>query len=268
MKGALLDFFKGMAIGIGAIAPGVSGGAIAVIFGIYENLTRAIGNIFKDFKKKLVYLTPIGLGAVLGVIIFSNIFNYLFDNYNIQVRYLFVGLIIGTFPYLFKTANRKGFKFIYIIPLLITFTISIIFAIYEDTLINSMPHGDPSIIQLIIYGIIVGIGTVIPGLSSSVMLIYINAYDYVLKATASLDISALIPMGIGFVLCFFLLSKMIAFLFDRSYGLMYYTILGFVLGSILPIFPGFDLSIKYLISGIILIAGFLFSYNLSKFSRD
>ena len=86
MKRALSNFFKGMVIGIGAIAPGVSGGAIAVILGIYEDLTRAIGNIFKDFTKKVKYLMPVGLGLALGVIIFSNIFNYLFENYNVQVR--------------------------------------------------------------------------------------------------------------------------------------------------------------------------------------
>ena len=268
MKKALTDFFTGMAIGIGAIAPGVSGGAIAVIFGIYENLTRTIGNLFHNFGRKITYLTPIGLGAILGVLIFSNVFKYLFENYNIQVRYLFVGLMLGTFPSLFRTANRKGFKWVYIVPFLITLIISIVFSIYEDVIINSIGHGEPGIIQLILYGIIIGIGTVIPGLSSSVMLIYINAYDFVLKATASLDFSVLLPMGIGFVLCFFLLSKIISFMFDRIYGLVYYTILGFVLGSIVPIFPGFHFNMEYLISCIILIAGLLLSYNLSKFARE
>jgi len=268
MKNYLLDFFKGMVIGIGAIAPGVSGGAIAVIFGVYENLTRAIGNIFNDFWRKVTYLAPIGLGAGLGILVFSNIFKYLFENYNTQVRYLFVGLMAGTFPSLFKTANREGFRWMYVVPLLISLSISIIFSIYEDTIINTIPHDEPDLIQLIIYGIIVAIGTVIPGLSSSVMLIYINAYDFVLEAMATLDFSALIPMGIGFVLCFFVLFKIISFMFDRAYGLTYYTILGFVLGSIIPIFPGFNFNMEYIISGIILLAGFFLSYNLSKFARE
>lgn len=268
MKRVLSNFFKGMVIGIGAIAPGVSGGAIAVILGIYEELIRAIGNIFKDFINKVKYLAPVGLGLILGVIIFSNVFNYLFENYNVQVRYLFIGLMAGTFPSLFKTANKKGFKCIYMVPFLITFIVSVTFTLLDDTIVNKGTEEEASILQLVFYGIIVGIGSVIPGVSSSVILIYLNAYDYVLEAVATLHISALIPMGIGFVLCFLVLSKIISFMFDRLYGLTYYTILGFVLGSIILLFPGFQFKLEYLISVIILITGFFLSFNLSKFARE
>lgn len=269
MKRALSAFLKGIVIGIGAIAPGVSGGAIAVILGIYEDLTRAIGNIFKDFTKKVKYLMPVGLGLALGVIIFSNIFNYLFENYNVQVRYLFIGLMLGTFPSLFKTANKRGFQWIYIVPFLLSFIISVAFGIAEDDgIIDADTDEEPGLMELILYGAIVGIGSVVPGMSASVILIYLNAYNFTLKAMATLDLSALIPMGIGFVLCFLGLSKIISFMFEKAYGLTYYMIIGFVLGSIVPIFPGFRFNVEYLLSALILIIGFFLSFNLSKFARE
>lgn len=264
----LLKLLKGLVIGAGAIAPGVSGGALAVIFGMYENLTHAIANIFKDFKNKFAYLLPIGLGGIIGILVFSNVFKYLFENYNVQIRYLFIGLMIGTFPSLFKIANKNGFKKSYIVSFAIALAITIMFVLLENTVIDVIPNEDPGLLEFILYGMIVGIGTVIPGVSSSVMLMYIDAYDIVLEATATVNLRLLIPIGIGFVLCFFLLTKVISFLFDRLYGYTYFAILGFVLGSILPIFPGFAMSSEYFVSVIIMVVGFYASYRLSKHEKE
>ena len=106
----LSSFIKGMLIGIGAIAPGVSGGAIAVIFGIYERITDAIAGVFKNFRNNVIFFFPIALGGGVGVLAFSRIMDYLFLNYDVQVKYLFIGLMIGTLPAVFKQANRKGFR--------------------------------------------------------------------------------------------------------------------------------------------------------------
>lgn len=268
MKNILLDFFKGIAIGTGAIAPGVSGGALAVIFGIYEKITYAIGNILRDFKKNFLYLMPIGLGSVVGVLVFSNVFKYLFEHYNSEIRYLFIGLMVGTFPSLFKTANKKGFKKSYIIIFIIAFLITTLFSFMENGGIGSVSSSSPSIIQLIFYGIVVGVGTIIPGVSSSVILIYIGVYDMVLDAVASLNIPFLIPLGIGFVLCFLLLSKVISLLFLKAYGFTHYGILGFVVGSIIPIFPGFAFQIRYILDVLILIVSMFISYRLTKLAKN
>ena len=261
------NFFKGLAIGIGAIAPGVSGGSLAVIFGIYENLTHAIANIFKNFKEKVVYLLPIGLGSIIGILVFSNIMEYLFKYYNVEVRYLFIGLMIGTFPFLFKTANKNGFKGRYLIPFILALFITILFTFLENTIINFIPKGETGIIHLVMYGVIVGVGTIVPGVSSSIILMYIGAYDIVLSAIASMNIPFLIPMGIGFMLSFLVLAKVLSLLFQYAYGLIYYTILGFVIGSIAGIFPGVEFSFQYLISFIFMIIGFYLSFSLSKKTR-
>ncbi|RBP41617.1 DUF368 domain-containing protein [Garciella nitratireducens] len=263
----LSDFLKGLAIGVGAIAPGVSGGALAVIFGIYENLTYAIGNIFKDFKKKIFYLFPIGLGGIAGILIFSNMLEYLFKNYNIEIRYLFIGLMIGTFPSLLKLANKNGFKKNYTISFFIALSSTILFTLLEDTMINIVSKEVPGVLDLIIYGVIVGFGTIVPGVSSSVILMYIGAYNTLLKAIASVNIPLLIPVGIGFVLSFLVLAKVISFLFQYAYGYTYYAVLGFVIGSIVPIFPGVQFHFRYFISFIIMVIGFFISFLLSKYEK-
>ncbi len=264
----LFDFLKGLAIGIGAIAPGVSGGALAVIFGIYENLTYAIANIFKNFKRKALYLLPIGLGGIVGVLVFSNIMEYLFQHYNIEVRYLFIGLMVGTFVSLFRTANKNGFKKKYMISFLIALFSTILFTFLEDSIMNIVSEDTPGILELIIYGVIVGFGTIVPGVSSSVILMYIGAYNTLLRAIASVNIPLLIPIGIGFVLSFLVLAKVISFLFQYAYGYTYYAVLGFVIGSIVPIFPGIGFSVQYLISFVVMVIGFLISFSLSKYEKE
>lgn len=264
----LSNFLKGIVIGAAAIMPGVSGGALAVIFGIYEKLTRIVSNIFKNFKSNILYIMPIGLGVVIGIFALSNVLQYFYQSYNIEIRYLFIGLMMGTFPSLFKIANKKGFNKKYIISFLVALSMTIVLAIMEGSSIFGLSRVNPTILDLIIYGVIVGLGTVIPGISSSVMLIYINAYDIVLEAVASIDLALLIPMGIGFLLCALILTNIISRLFDKAYGWTYYAILGFVIGSMLPIFPGFKWNSKYIVSIIIAILGFCTTFYLSRLSDE
>ena len=115
----LLDFFKGIAIGAGAILPGISSGVLCVVFGIYESLLNCALNFFKNIKFNLKLLFPIGLGAFVGVVLFGNILKYIFYAYPIQTKSIFVGLIIGSIPELLKEAKSKnGFKLQYLAYLL------------------------------------------------------------------------------------------------------------------------------------------------------
>ncbi len=101
----IIGFLKGLAMGAGAIAPGVSGGALAVIFGLYDKLANFIAHLSKNFKENLLYFLPVGLGGVAGILVFSRLIEYLFNFYEIEVRYAFVGLMLGTLPSVVKQAN-------------------------------------------------------------------------------------------------------------------------------------------------------------------
>jgi len=264
----LSGFVKGLLIGIGAVAPGVSGGALAVIFGLYEKITDAIADVFKDFKKNALFFFPIALGGGVGVLAFSRIMKFLFQYYDVQVKYLFIGLMIGTLPSVFKEANKKGFRKIYIIPCIIAFGVTLLAIALENSGINIIPEASPGILQLAVYGAIIGIGTIVPGISASFVLMYLGAYEIVLEGLANIDVTVLIPVATGFIVSIILFAKLVSHLFRRFYGYTYYAVLGFVIGSIIAIFPGIAFDFRYLISMSFFLIGLYLSFSLSKYSKN
>ncbi|UJF15744.1 DUF368 domain-containing protein [Jeotgalibaca sp. MA1X17-3] len=267
-----MEFFKniikGLFIGAGAIAPGVSGGVLAVIMGVYEKMTTSLSNLFIDFKKSFLYLLPLGMGGVAGIFFFSNIMEYLFIHFNIEVRFGFIGLMIGTFPSLLRTANKKGFKKSYLFLFILTLGMTILFSVLEGRIAGGTGRGGDSFFHFLLYGAVVGLGSIVPGLSSSVMLIYLGAYEELLSAISTIDIKLLVPIGIGFVLSFLVIAKALSYLFEKAYGLVYYLILGFVVGSIIPIFPGFSFERPYLIGFLLMIIGIIGVVYLSEFEEN
>ena len=126
------SFFQGILIGAGAILPGISSGVLCVIFGIYENLLNCVLNFFKNIKENFKYLFPIGLGTFIGIVLFGNILKYLFFAYPIQIKFIFIGLILGSIPALIKTCTSKAkFKPSYLIFTFITLLFGIFLVILE-----------------------------------------------------------------------------------------------------------------------------------------
>lgn len=264
----LWDLVKGIIIGMGAVAPGVSGGTFAVILGVYDKLTDAIANIFINFKKKLVTLFPLGIGIGIGVLLFSRVMKYLFEYHEFQVKFLFIGLMVGTLPSVFNAANKKGFRRLYLIPFLLTFSIAIIFMILEKSVIDVIPEANPSLLALVTYGVIIGFGTIVPGVSSSFILMYIGAYEILLDGIVGLDFMVLIPVGLGFGLSILLFAKIIFYLFKRFYGYTYYTVLGLVMGSILTIVPVVSFNQDLLLGIGLCVIGMGLSYSFSRDKND
>ena len=101
------NIFKGVVLGAGAILPGISSGVLCVIFGIYEKLLDSILYFFKDIKKNFRFLSPIFIGVFIGVLLFSNVLQYLLNTFHIQTNSIFIGLILGTIPTLLNTLNNE-----------------------------------------------------------------------------------------------------------------------------------------------------------------
>jgi putative membrane protein len=179
----------GTIIGGGMILPGVSGGVLAVILGIYESMLDALANFFKDIKKNLLFLGPLLLGIIIGVIIFGKVLYILFDKYPVEAKYVFMGLIIGGIPILFKEVEVKGHKKINIPVMIIAFMIAIaLFVLGKDTLnidfSSNIDGGILSFALLFLTGVIFISGKLIPGISSSVMLMLIGMYQFFLNILA------------------------------------------------------------------------------------
>jgi len=263
-----MDFFKnilkGLIIGIGAVAPGVSGGTFAVILGIYDKLTDAIANFYKNFKKKMIFLIPLGIGVVIGILGFSKIMKYLFEFHEAQVKFLFIGLMVGTLPSVFREANKKGFKSIYIVPCVVTFSMTVFAMMIESTAVILSQGEAPNTMIRGLYGVIIGIGTIVPGISSSFMLMYVGGYEYLLDGIVNFDIPFMIPVVMGFGLSILLFAKIISILFKKLYGYTYYSILGFVIGSILTILPPVTVGSELVVGLALCAVGFVASFRLNK----
>ena len=199
--------------------------------------------------------------------IFSRIIEYLFNFHEVEVRYAFVGLMLGTLPSVVRQANRKGYKNKYLIPFFLTLFLTLVVTFMESSSVDiiSKVHATP--LHLIIYGSIIGFGTIIPGISASIILMYLGAYPEVIGAISNLELLKIIYLGIGFVLSVLLFAKMISALFQKAYSPTYYAILGLVLGSIISVFLGFYMNFEYLLNCIILIAGFMLAYSLSLYTN-
>ena len=233
-----LNMIKGIFIGAGAIVPGVSSGVLCVIFGIYEKLLDAVLNFFKDIKHNIKFLFPIALGVGIGVLLFSNILNYFLYEFPVQTKSIFIGLILGTIPSLIKEVNEKEtFKPQNVVYLLIALAIGMITVIVENQ-INIVSNGNKmSIMYLVMSGAIMSIGIVVPGVSSTIILMLLGVYSVYLQSVANLYLPVLIPLGIGLVLGSIIVMKITKKLLETHYGKTFYSIIGFTIGSVFVLLP-------------------------------
>lgn len=254
----LQNFIIGIFIGCGAIIPGISSGVFCVIFGIYEKLIDSVLNFFKFSKKNFCFLFPIVLGIIIGVLIFSRFLNYLLVRFPIQTNSIFIGLILGCIPSLFKELNKKfNFKYKYFLYSLISFILGILLVFFEKIYVNNLDYQSYSFFYLMLSGFLMSVGIVIPGISSTIILMLLNVYQIYLSSISSLNFSVLVPMGIGIISGSYILMKTTNFLFKKFYIQTFYTIFGFSLGSILVLFPKVHFDLDFLISFICIILGYL-----------
>lgn len=180
-----------------------------------------------------------------------------------QTNFAFIGLILGSIPVLFKTAhNSKGFKLNYIFFLILSFGFAISLILLENKISYDSIHSikNYSFSFLIIAGFLMSIGVVIPGVSSSVILMILGVYSLYINAISCVYIPVLFPMGIGLILGGFLFLKIIQILLNKFFSQTYYCIIGFVLGSVLILYPGISFSLDGIISILCFIICFYIAY--------
>lgn len=246
---------------------GISSGVFCVIFGIYEKLVNSVLNLFKDFKKNFLFLLPIGLGGITGVFLVGKILNFLFVSYPMPTSFCFIGLICGSLPILFKQANqKKGFRLHYSIFLVAAFGIGLL-SIRLETVLPALIQVDTNSISFfyfVLAGFAMSIGIVVPGVSSTVILMCLGVYSHYLNAVSTANLAILLPMGIGVLLGSILFLKIIQFLLDRYYSQTFYAIIGFVLGSIFVLYPGIEFTGQGILSLLLFIISFCIGLAFEK----
>lgn len=235
-------FFIGLAIGAGAILPGISSGVLCVIFGIYEKLIDSVLNFFKNIKKNFYFLFPIILGGIVGIILLGNALNYLFFKFPVQTKSIFIGLILGTIPSLIKQLKinckeKKYNKKLNIAFFIISLIIGIFMVFLENSLNINTSHYDFSYTYLFFSGLLMSIGIVVPGVSSTIILMLLGTYYTYISAVACISINILIPIAIGVFIGSLIFMKIIQYLLNNYYTQTFSCIIGFSIGSILVLFP-------------------------------
>lgn len=252
----LLRVLKGMIIGTGFILPGVSGGALAAVFGLYERLIRFIADIRKDFKENFLFFLPVGIGGLCGIFIFAVVLNFFFEVAEVQIVWFFVGCIVGTLPSLWGQAGRNGREKYHIAVLIICFAAALLFLRYVE---SAAGGGLPlNTYTWVLAGAIIAFGVVVPGLSSSTLLLFLQMYAPMTQGIAGFELSVIIPVGIGGTITVVAFSKVMTYIFDRAYGMLFHGIIGFVIASTVLIIP---MSID-LFSGVALVFGILLAVRL------
>ena len=263
------NFLKGIIVGIGGIAPGLSGSVLLVILGLYQKTINAIGTIFKDFKKNVAFLFPLFLGFGVGVIIFSKIVDFLLENYEMYTRFTFLGLVLGTIPLFYKEVKKEGFSPKYYIVIAISAIIGFSVFFLNKNLFPVIT--DPNLFQSVLLGVAVAGSSIVPGVDSAVILSSLGLYELYVGSLASFDLPILIPAGFGLVIGAFIISFVMNKLIKRFYTATFSIIFGLFL-SIIPNVLNSSCVIGFnaqtVISFIILIIGFGISYFLGDVKNN
>ena len=237
----LFNIIKGIAIGAGAILPGISSGVLCVIFGVYETLLNCVLNFFKNIKNNFKLLFPIGLGVFIGIVLFGNILKYVFYAYPIQTKSIFIGLIVGSIPELLKKAKSKTkFRLSFLLYLVTSFIIGLFLVFIENRFKLVTTNNQFSFFYLVLSGFLMSAGVIIPGISSTLILMLLGVYDAYLLSVSSLYIPFLLPIVIGLIIGSIFCMKVLKALLDKFYSQTFFSIIGFTIGSIFVLLPHFS----------------------------
>ena len=269
MKEKLILFIKGVVLGVAFVIPGVSGGTLAVLMGIYEELIEAASNFYKsiaDFKKYIMYLLPIGLGVVFSVAVFAKLIKFGLDKAPIITILIFLGMIIGGIPALVR--NVKGTKTnlkdmtLMLVGLIIVISMLIFHKSNSNVVLTNMSI--TGYITLFLVGAIAAVTMVVPGISGSFTLMLIGYYEPILNLVN--DITSFKNLGPNLILIFtfmlgvfigiIFISKIIEWCLKHYKRETYYAIIGFVLSSIISVIyevSKFPFNLTHLIIGIVLL---------------
>ena len=225
---------KGMIIALGFILPGVSGGVLAAILGIYERMIRFLAHIKENFVENVLYFTPVAIGMVLGIAAFSYPVNLLLDNYKVIVLWGFAGAIIGTIPSLIKESVKESDRDrADTVTFWLSFILSGIFLYSLNGMVGTLPA---NFLSFVLAGALIALGILIPGLSPSNLLLILGLYTPMLTGFKRLDLfGTFLPIGIGGALALILFSKAMDYILKHYHSRVYHFIIGIVLSSTLLI---------------------------------
>ncbi|ULQ59682.1 DUF368 domain-containing protein [Brucepastera parasyntrophica] len=263
-------FCIGIILGIANVIPGVSGGTIAVVFNVYDRLINIITLNIKKILKDWLFILLLILGILVGVFVFARLITWLFDSYPVPTAFFFIGIILGSIPFIGKRA--KGERFTPLSFALIACGIGVMAAMFfinryagvsSETVITELSVS--AFFLMFLFGFIGAIAMIIPGISGSLILLIIGGYRSVIRALSDFNIPLLVPLALGILSGLLIGAGFVRFLLARVPVHTYCIILGLVIGSVLPVFPGLPGdAVSVLVSAAALLLGGFISWFFSK----
>ncbi len=231
----ILGVFQGMLIGVSGILPGISGGVLCIVFGIYKPFMEVLASPISGIKTHWRRLLPVGIGAAAGFFMLVKAVSELLTRHESLATAAFAGLILGTLPSLVRAAGKerrtKGSYIAFACSFVIFFTL------FGWLKISSGFSVTPSFLWYVIAGGIWGLSIVLPGLSSSAILISLGLFGPIADGAVSFDMSVLIPLAAGGLGALVLMARLINSLYQKHFSIMSHIIIGVVVATTLPILP-------------------------------
>lgn len=264
----VLRVLQGMLIGVGAVLPGISGGVLCVVFGIYKPVMELLSSPLKKLKTHVPKLLPVIVGAALGFLGVAKVLAFFLEKYPDQSVCLFVGLIGGMLPSLLREAGEQGrtkgswisagVAFVLVLSLLLSLNV------LSVTIL-------PSFGWYLFCGFCMALSIIAPGMSFSTLLMPLGLYTPLVDGIGSLDFQVLLPAGIGAVVTILCLAKAIDALFTHFYNLAFHAIVGIVVAATLVIIPfgSFTAGIGVAAANVVcIVVGVVAALALDKFNQS
>ncbi len=255
----------GAIIGIANIIPGVSGGTMAVILGVYDKMISAISNWRTQFVNSVKFLALIGIGAVAGIFLFANVIDYTLEHFPMATNMVFVGLIIGSIPMIYQKATASKISVSGVLAFVVCFGFMMFMMLVtpsESAAITTLTVS--SFLRIFLSSAVAAGAMIIPGISGSFVLLLLGLYTTILTAISDFNILILVPVGLGCGIGILLCAKIIERLFAKAPCQTYLGILGFMIGSVPIIFPAISLNIELFVSILLAIGAAAAAYFFSK----
>lgn len=226
---------QGAVIGGGAILPGISGGVLSVVFGIYRPMMDFFSAPLKGFKKYWRMFLPVVIGWFCGFILFADVIAKLMGFQPNAATWLFIGLIGGTLHSLFREAGKEGRSKVSWISLGCCFVLML--ALMLMTRLEFSAGVQPNVFWFLFCGVLWGLSLIVPGMTSSSILMSMGLFEPMTAGLGSLDLQVLLPMVLGILAVVALMSRLVNRLFQKHYNAAFHGILGIVLATTIAIVP-------------------------------
>ena len=264
----IIDLVCGVAVGAGAILPGFSGGVLCVVLGMYPLVMELFSHPFRAFKKHWKIYMFIGIGWAIGFFAVSNVIKFMYARFEVFTIWTFVGMIFGNVPSLYKEAGKKGRSASSFISMAVAFIV--MFAILFSVAMLPDLNITPNVWWYLFSGFMWGLSIIIPGLTSSSIMMSLGIYEPFNTGLATFDLSVIIPWVVGMIATAALLARVIEKIFKKHYSEAFHAVVGIVLASTLMIFPIFReySALDVFISVTCVLVGFALAFLLSNFKVD